>query len=135
MANLLIIEDNPANMRLAVTILMNAGHVVREASDAATGLALVQAKPPDLILMDVQMPGMDGLTATRTLKSDPATQAIPVIAVTALAMSGDTDKILAAGCDGYISKPIRYRELLAQVDAALAAHGHPPSNPDLDSGH
>lgn len=135
MANLLIIEDNPANMRLAVTILMNAGHVVREASDAAAGLALVQAEPPDLILMDVQMPGMDGLTATRTLKSDPATQAIPVIAVTALAMSGDTDKILAAGCDGYISKPIRYRELLAQVDAALAAHGHPPSNLDLDSGH
>lgn len=134
MANLLIIEDNPANMRLAVTILINAGHVVRQAHDAATGLALVQAELPDLILMDVQMPGMDGLTATRLLKSDPATQAIPVIAVTALAMPGDIDKILAAGCDGYIGKPIRYRELLEQVHA-LTAHGHPQSNSSLDSGH
>lgn len=120
MANLLIIEDNAANMRLAVSILTNAGHVVRQPRDAVTGLALVKAEPPDLILMDVQMPGMDGLTATRFLKSDPATQAIPVIALTALVMPGDTDKILAAGCDGYVSKPIRYRELLDRVAARLA---------------
>lgn len=121
MATILIIEDNPANMRLAVSMLTHAGHMVRQAHDAATGLALVKAEPPDLILMDVQMPGMDGLTATRFLKSDPATQAIPVIAMTALVMPGDTDKILAAGCDGYIGKPIHYRELLDRV-AALPGH-------------
>lgn len=121
MATILIIEDNPANMRLAEIILTSAGYTVQQACDAATGLAQVQAEAPDLILMDVQMPGMDGLTATRLLKSDPATRTIPVIAVTALAMTGDRDKILAAGCDGYISKPIHYPDLLGKVHALLTA--------------
>lgn len=129
MFTILVIEDNPANMRLAMTILSSAGHTVRQACDAATGLALVQAEPPDLILMDVQMPGMDGLTATRLLKGDPATRAIPVIAMTALVMPGDTDKILAAGCDDYIGKPIRYREVLDRV----AAYVHKLYRRDADS--
>lgn len=121
MANILVIEDNPANMKLAVAILTGAGHAVHEAVDALAGIDHVKAQPPDLILMDVQLPGVDGLTATRALKADPATRDIPVIAVTAFAMRGDAEKILAAGCDGYLAKPVRYRELLDCVEAVLAA--------------
>src|SRR5436853_7796356 len=99
MVKVLVVEDNPANMKLAALLLRNAGHVVLCAADAESGLTLARAEKPDLILMDIQLPGMDGLAATALLKKDPATAAIPIIALTAMAMKQDQEKILAAGCD------------------------------------
>lgn len=119
-AKILIIEDNPANMTLAVFLLQSVGHTVLTATDAETGLSLARDEQPNLILMDVQLPGMDGLEATMLLKGLDATRAIPVIALTALAMKGDEERIRAAGCDGYIAKPMSYREFLAVVAARLA---------------
>jgi two-component system cell cycle response regulator DivK len=120
MARILIIEDNAANMTLAVFLLESAGHTVLSASDAEAGLTLARGGQPELILMDIQLPGMDGLAATMLLKRDEATRAIPVIALTALAMKGDEERIRAAGCDGYIAKPMRYREFLAAIATQLA---------------
>jgi two-component system cell cycle response regulator DivK len=120
MARVLIVEDNPANMTLAVFLLQTVGHTVLSATDAEAGLALARDEQPDLILMDVQLPGMDGLEAATLLKGDEATRAIPVIALTALAMKGDEERIRAAGCDGYIAKPMQYREFLDTVAAQLA---------------
>ena len=119
MAKVLIVEDNPANMTLAVFLLESAGHTVVSATDAETGLALARDELPNLILMDIQLPGMDGLEAAAILKRDAATQAIPVIALTALAMKGDEERIRGAGCDGYIAKPMRYQDFLATVAAQL----------------
>jgi two-component system, cell cycle response regulator DivK len=120
MAKVLVVEDNAVNMSLAVFLLQSAGHTVLSAKDAEAGLAMAKAEHPVLILMDIQLPGMDGLEATSLLKQDPATRAIPVIALTALAMKGDEERILAAGCDGYIAKPMRYREFLETITAQLA---------------
>jgi two-component system cell cycle response regulator DivK len=120
MAKILVVEDNPANMTLAVFLLQTAGHLVLSAIDAEAGLRSARADQPDLILMDIQLPGMDGLQATMLLKKDAATQAIPVIALTALAMKGDEERIRAAGCDGYIAKPMRYQEFLATIAAQLS---------------
>ena len=120
MAKVLIVEDNSANMTLAVFLLQSAGHTVLSATDAEAGLTLARDEQPNLILMDIQLPGMDGLAATVLLKRDDATRAIPVIALTALAMKGDEERIRAAGCDGYIAKPLRYQDLLATVTAQLA---------------
>jgi len=119
MAKVLIVEDNAANMKLAIFLLKSAGHVVLSATDAEAGLTLARDEQPDLILMDIQLPGMDGLEATALLKRDRATRAIPVIALTALAMKGDEERIRAAGCDGYIAKPIRYLEFLGSIAAHL----------------
>ena len=119
MSTVLVVEDNPANLSLATFLLQSAGHVVLAARDAENGLALARAEQPDLILMDIQLPGMDGLEATAILKSDESTRAIPVIALTALAMKGDEQRILAAGCDGYIAKPLAYKEFLATISARL----------------
>ena len=102
MAKVLVVEDNAANMTLAVFLLTSAGHSVLSVTDAEAGLTLARNEKPDLILMDIQLPGMDGLQATALLKADDATRAIPVIALTALAMKGDEERIRAAGCDGYI---------------------------------
>ena len=107
-------------MKLACLLLRNAGHTVLSAVDAETGLTLARTDRPELILMDIQLPGMDGLEATRQLKRDEATRAIPVIALTALAMKGDEARIRAAGCDDYIAKPMRYQEFLAVIAAQLA---------------
>ena len=120
MARILIIEDNPANMKLACLLLNNAGHVPLCAADAETGMTMARAEQPDLILMDIQLPGIDGLTATALLKQAPATAAIPVIALTAMAMKDDQEKAEAAGCDAYIAKPLRYLDLYAAIDAQLA---------------
>lgn len=120
MTTVLIVEDNRANMTLATFLLQSAGHTVLSATDAEAGLALARAERPDLILMDIQLPGMDGLEAASLLKHDAATRTIPVIALTALAMKGDEERIRAAGCDGYIAKPIRYKEFLAAVAGGLA---------------
>jgi two-component system cell cycle response regulator DivK len=118
-AKVLIIEDNPTNMTLAIFLLQSVGHSVLSASDAEAGLALARAEQPNLILMDIQLPGMDGLEATALLKGDQATRAIPVIALTALAMKGDEARIRAAGCDGYIAKPMRYVDFLKTVAEQL----------------
>jgi two-component system cell cycle response regulator DivK len=119
MAKVLIVEDNPANMRLALFLLESAGHSVINATDAEAGLTLARDEQPQLILMDIQLPGMDGLEATRLLKQDDATRAIPVIALTALAMKGDEERSRAAGCDGYIAKPLAYKDFLAVIAAHL----------------
>ncbi len=120
MAKVLVVEDNPANLKLATFLLQSAGHAVITARDAESGLALARVEQPDLVLMDIQLPGMDGLQATALLKSDDETRDIPVIALTALAMKGDEERIRAAGCDGYIAKPLAYREFLATIAARLA---------------
>jgi two-component system cell cycle response regulator DivK len=120
MSTILVIEDNPTNMTLAVFLLQSAGHTVLSATDAEAGLTLAREAHPTLILMDIQLPGMDGLEATALLKGDEATRAIPVIALTALAMKGDEERIRAAGCDGYIAKPMRYQEFLATSAEHLA---------------
>jgi two-component system cell cycle response regulator DivK len=120
MAKVLIVEDNPANMKLATFLLQSAGHTVLSATDAEAGLTLARGEQPNLILMDIQLPGMDGLEATGLLKRDDATSAIPVIALTALAMKGDEERIRAAGCDGYVAKPMDYQDFLATIAAQLA---------------
>jgi two-component system cell cycle response regulator DivK len=119
MAKVLVVEDNPANMTLAVFLLQSVGHTVLSAKDAEAGLTLAREEQPSLILMDIQLPGMDGLEATAMLKRDDLTRAIPVIALTALAMKGDEERIRAAGCDGYIAKPMSYQEFLATIAAQL----------------
>jgi two-component system cell cycle response regulator DivK len=120
-ARILIIEDNPANMKLAVLLLHNVGHEALRAVDAETGMAMARTNQPDLILMDVQLPGMDGLTATAILKQETATAHIPIIALTAMAMKDDEAKSQKAGCDAYIAKPLRHGELYKAIDALLPA--------------
>ena len=120
MARLLVVEDNPQNLKLAQLLLQKAGHTVTTAVDGESGLAKARAEHPDVVLMDVQMPGIDGLAATRMLKADAATAGIKVVALTALAMKGDAERILAAGCDAYLAKPFQYAELGAAVDRVLA---------------
>jgi two-component system cell cycle response regulator DivK len=127
MAEILIVEDNEANMRLARLLLMNAGHSVLWAADAESGLTLAREKQPALILMDIQLPGMDGLAATRLLKRDPHTAHIPVIALTAMAMKEDREKTRLAGCDAYVIKPLRYKELYEVIDTLLNPSITPPT--------
>ncbi len=119
MATVLLVEDNPANMKLGRLLLESMGHTVVGATDAEAALLLARDSQPDLILMDIQLPGMDGLAAVKVLKHDQGTRTIPVIALTALAMKGDEERIRVAGCDGYIAKPIRYQEFLATVASHL----------------
>lgn len=123
MARILVVEDTPANMKLMLLILASAGHSTLQAFNGREALAFAQAQRPDLILMDVQLPDMDGLAATRALKALETTRDIPVLAVTAMAMKGDRERILAAGCDGYLEKPIDYRVLLEEVARRLQAGG------------
>ena len=121
MAKILIVEDNPANLKLARFLLETAGHEVIAAADAAAGLAHAESLQFDLVLMDIQLPGMDGLEATRVLKSREPTRAVPVLALTALAMKGDRERILAAGCDGYITKPCSHAAFLDAVNRWVRA--------------
>jgi two-component system, cell cycle response regulator DivK len=125
MARVLVIEDNVSNMTLATFLLKSVGHAVLSATDAEVGLTIARGEQPDLILMDIQLPGMDGLQATTLLKGNASTSAIPVIALTALAMKGDEERIRDAGCDGYIAKPMAYREFLATV-AEFLSRAHAP---------
>ena len=111
MARILIIEDNPINMKLATLLVRRAGHSTLQAVDAESGLLLARLEVPDLILMDIQLPGIDGFAATAQLKSDPITAEIPVIALTAMAMIRDQDRARHAGCDAYLTKPLKYQEV------------------------
>ena len=119
MPKILVVEDNPTNMKLSTFLLESADYEVISAANAEIGVALAREGRPDLILMDIQLPGMDGLQATALLKADEATRHIPVIALTALAMKGDEERIRAAGCDGYIAKPLDYKDFLSSVKASL----------------
>lgn len=110
-SSILVVEDNELNMKLIRAILTFSGHEIFEANDGESAVDLARSKQPDLILMDVQLPKMTGLEATQILKNDAGTEAIPVIAMTAYALRGDREKILEAGCDGYVSKPIDTRAL------------------------
>ena len=112
---ILVVEDNPTNQLLTSSVLERAGYHVLLAESSVEALAHLASNPPDLILMDLQLPGMDGLSFTRALKSEPETARIPVVALTAHAMAGDREEALAAGCAGYISKPIDTRTFGAQV--------------------
>jgi two-component system, cell cycle response regulator DivK len=119
---ILIVDDNPTNLKLARVLLAGEGYQVRTAGDAEEALAVLQAYRPRLILMDIQLPGMDGLELTRRIKADPATAAITVLALTAYAMKGDADKAIAAGCDGYVAKPIDTRALPGVIEGYLTGH-------------
>lgn len=116
---ILVVDDNPMNLKLAQITLSATGHLVQIATDAEEALELIQVMHPRLILLDVQLPGMDGLELTRRLKADPATKHIIVIALTAYAMKGDEEKAFQASCDGYVSKPIDTRTLPMLVDSYL----------------
>jgi two-component system cell cycle response regulator DivK len=113
---ILCVEDNPQNMRLVRKMLGAAGYSIVEASDGLSGLRVAEEEMPDLILMDINLPDIDGMEATQRLKSNSALASIPVIALTANAMPGDRERFLEAGCDGYLSKPITKTELLATVE-------------------
>jgi len=112
---ILIVEDTEDNRQILRDLLGTAGYTLFEASDGAEGIAKAAEHRPDLILMDIQMPVMDGYEATRRIKADPALKSIPVVAVTSYALSGDEEKTRAAGCDGYIAKPYSPRLMLAKV--------------------
>ncbi len=118
---ILVVEDNEINSRLVSFLLSSRGYVVREAPDAREALRLLGELHPRMIVMDLQLPGMDGYELTRRLKADPATRDIVVLALTASAMSGDEEKALRAGCDAYFTKPIDRSALLAGVARFLAA--------------
>ena len=111
----LIVDDNPTNLKLVAYLVKAQGHDVDTAADAPGALAAIRAHEPAVILMDLQLPGVDGLALTRQLKADPATRGIAIIAVTAYAMKGDRDKALEAGCDDYVTKPIDTRALPAVI--------------------
>jgi two-component system cell cycle response regulator DivK len=117
----LIVDDNPQNLKLARVLLVSEGYEARTAVDAEQALTLLEDFTPRLILMDIQLPGMDGLELTRRLKSAPETRGIIVVALTAYAMKGDEEKARAAGCDGYIAKPIDVQTLPLAVAEYLRA--------------
>ncbi len=117
----LVIEDQEDNRRIVRDLLTSAGYDMIEAATGEEGLTLAEANPPDLILMDIQLPGMDGYETTRRLKANPALRRIPIIAVTSYALSGDDAKALEAGCDAYVTKPFSPRALLAKIREYLPA--------------
>lgn len=119
--SILVVDDNAQNLKLARVLLLTEGYDVHTAADAEEAMRLLEGFTPHLILMDLQLPGMDGLELTRRLKSDPARHAIVIIALTAYAMIGDREKALAAGCDDYVSKPIDTVALLEVIAGHLAA--------------
>lgn len=117
---ILVVDDNAANLKLTRLLLQSEGYQVRTAVDAEDARRAIEEFEPRLVLMDVQLPGMDGLSLTRLLKSDPKWRSILIIALTAYAMKGDEERARAAGCDGYVSKPIDTRTLPAYIAQRLA---------------
>jgi len=127
MAHILIIEDNEQNLYLSTFILEKHGHRVSAARDGAEGIRLAETLRPDLILLDIQLPGMDGYAVAASLRGKPSLTRVPIVAVTSYAMAGDRERVLAAGCNGYIEKPINPATFLEQVLAHL-----PPDSSALD---
>lgn len=122
-ARILIVDDNLLNLKLAASVLECAGHEILTAEDATAALTVLGRRMVDLILMDIALPGMDGLTLTRQIKANPATAGVPVVALTAFAMKGDDEKAKEAGCDGYITKPIDTRKFADQIGEILERTG------------
>ena len=116
---ILVVEDNPLNMKLVKGLLKIGKYHMLEANDAESGIQLIRSQQPDLVLMDIQLPGMDGLAATKILKEDPSVERIPIVALTSYAMQGDKEKAMEAGCTGYIAKPIDTRKFLETVSQYL----------------
>ena len=117
---ILVVEDQEDNRQILRDLLGNAGYELTEAENGEEAIAAVAKRRPDLILMDIQLPVMDGYAATRRIRTNPGLKSVPIIAVTSYALAGDEDKARAAGCDGYVSKPYSPRDLLAKVRAYLA---------------
>ena len=123
MKRILVVEDDPLIIDLIAILLEREGHEVVRAATAEQGLELAERRPPDLVLMDIALPGIDGLAATRILKSGAATSTVPVVALTAQAMRADAEAAVRAGCDGFIAKPISTRAFLQQVAVFLETAG------------
>ena len=121
---ILVVEDNKLNMKLVRGLIKIGKNRMLEATDAESGIELIREQRPDLVLMDIQLPGMDGLSATKIIKEDPALKDIPIIGLTSYAMQGDKEKALAAGCTGYITKPIDTRKFLETVSEYLKDDEH-----------
>lgn len=119
MTRVILVEDNEMNARLLQHVLGRDGFEVTVFNSAEDAVARTANEKPDIILMDIQLPGMDGLEAARRIKADPATSTIPIIAITAHAMSGDRERIIEAGCEGYIAKPLNTREIPDQIRSYL----------------
>jgi two-component system, cell cycle response regulator DivK len=122
---ILVVDDNPTNLKLAMCVLELEGHRVDQAIDAEQALVFLRDVVPDLILMDISLPGMDGLTLTHKLKNQDRFRNVPIVALTAFAMKGDEERAREAGCDGYIAKPIDTRAFPAQVASYLRGADHP----------
>ncbi|HLU68439.1 MAG TPA: response regulator [Kofleriaceae bacterium] len=122
---ILVVDDNPTNVKLLSFLLSSRGYQVESAGDAEEALRLLEGYRPDLILMDIQLPGMDGLALTRRLRAEPATRDVVIVAVTAHAMRGDEDRALEAGCDGFITKPVDTRSFPATIAEHLARRRAP----------
>jgi CheY-like chemotaxis protein len=114
-ATILVVDDNMVNLKLATQVLLSHGYTVMRAEDAEEALAVLDLHVPDLVLMDISLPGMDGMELTRLLKADPRFSHMPIVALTASAMKGDEARILQAGCDAYIAKPLDTRKLAEQL--------------------
>ena len=123
MSSVLVVEDNEKNLYLIAFILEKMGHRVLRAVTGEEGVAAALRERPDLILMDIQLPGIDGFEATKRIRASEATAGIPIVAITSLAMTGDRERLLAAGCNGYIEKPIDPDTIMSQIAAFL---GRPP---------
>lgn len=119
MATVLVVEDNDMNMQLVEYLLEEGGFEILKASSGEEGFRLAASRVPDLVLMDIHLPDLDGLSLTRRLKDDDRTRLVPVLALTAHAMRGDRDRFIAAGCDGYISKPIEVATFVSSISAFL----------------
>jgi CheY-like chemotaxis protein len=124
--SILVVDDNPMNVRLLKVVLVNGGYHVRSAGDAQEALASLDVFSPQMVLVDLQLPGMDGLELVRRLRADVRTKELPIVAVTAYAMNGDEQKALRAGCDGYVTKPIDTRAFLGIVASHLEARRASP---------
>jgi CheY-like chemotaxis protein len=127
-ATVLIVDDNPINLKLVRVLLSTSGFDVHTAGNAEQAMESLKTLRPHLILMDIQLPGMDGLTLARNLKARTEFREVPIIALTAYAMKGDDERAVASGCSGYISKPIDTRNFVSQISRYLPP-GHAPSPP------
>lgn len=128
-AHVLIIDDHPTNLKLAAELLEYSGYRVTRTKDAESALAQIRVERPQLVLLDIQLPGMDGLTLVRLLRADAATRHLRLVALSAFAMKSDIERALAAGCDGYLTKPIDAANFPAQVEGFLVAPSSFASSP------